>query len=181
MRISLIACVTSDMCIGVDGQLLIPLKPDLEHFKMMTTGHVIVMGKNTYMSLPDKNPLPNRTNVIISTSMKEAPEGFQLYKSVNDFINDYREYDGEIFVIGGAQIYDAFMPFAEKVYLTHVHRDGMALLAEEYPDYYNVTRFPDSVYDYKWDIRKSVDEVCLDRKFGIVHYNFLTLHKLYAK
>lgn len=112
--------------------------------------------------------------------MKEAPEGFQLYKSVNDFINDYHEYNGEIFVIGGAQIYDAFMPFAEKVYLTHVHRDGIALLAEEYPDYYNVTKFPDSVYDYKWDIRKSVDEVCLDRKFGIVHYNFLTLCKLYA-
>ena len=157
MRISLIACVTSDMCIGVDGQLLIPLKPDLEHFKMMTTGHVIVMGKNTYMSLPDKKPLPNRTNAIISTSMKEAPKGFQLYKSVNDFINDYHEYNGEIFVIGGAQ------------------RDGIALLAEEYPDYCNVTKFPDSVYDYSWDFQKSVDEVCLDRKFGIVHYNFLTL------
>ena len=175
MKISMIACVTSDMCIGVDNRLLVPLKPDMNHFKLLTTGHVIVMGRKTYESLP--NVLPNRTNVIISSTMTEAPEKCQLYHSVDEFMEAYRDYDGEVFIIGGATLYDQFMPYASKIYLTHVHRDGITLLNNNHFNYTNLVKFPSSVCDYDWDFQKSVDEVCIDRQFGIVHFNFLTLVK----
>lgn len=175
MKIFMIACVTSDMYIGYNNNLLVSLKPDMAHFKQITMGHTVVMGKNTYLSLPDKKPLPHRTNVIISTTMSEAPEGFKLFHSVNDFLNAYHDYDGTVFVIGGAKIYDAFMPFAEKVYLTHVHRTVRDLYSGDEIDYTKLTKFPDSVYEIKWYLQISVDEICLDKRFGIVHYNFLTL------
>ena len=107
--------------------------------------------------------------------MSEAPEGFKLFHSVNDFLNAYHDYDGTVFVIGGAKIYDAFMPFVEKVYLTHVHRTIRDLYSGDEIDYTKLTKFPDSVYEIKWYLQISVDEICLDKRFGIVHYNFLTL------
>lgn len=179
MKISMIACVTSDMCIGVDNRLLISLQPDMNYFKQVTSGHTVVMGKNTYLSLPGKRPLSGRNNVIISSTLKDI-QGFTVFKSVQEFIDAYKEKDDEVFIIGGASIYDAFMPYAEKIILTHVHRDGITLLNNKDIDYEKVVRFPRSVYDYKWDIYKSDDEVCLDERYGIVHYNFLTLCKLYA-
>lgn len=175
MKLYMIACVTSDMYIGYNNNLLISMKPDMNHFKQITMGHMVVMGKNTYLSLPDKKPLPHRMNVIISTTMSEAPEGFKLFHNVNDFLNMYHDYEGIVFVIGGAKIYDAFMPFVEKVYLTHVHRTIKDLYSDDEIDYTKLTKFPDSVFEIQWDSQRSVDESYLDRRFGIVHYNFLTL------
>lgn len=176
MTISMIACVTSDMCIGLYGDLLISLKPDMKHFKEITDGHVVVMGRNTYESLKVK-PLPGRTNIIISTTMDEMPPGFFVFKSVDNFLKFYKDYDGEVFIIGGAMIYDAFMPYADKIYLTHVHRHGSTLLSNTHANYNTLVKFPNSLFDYDWDIQKTPDTMCLDRTFGIVHYNFLTLTK----
>lgn len=182
MKISMIACVTTDMCIGFSNKLLISLKPDMNHFKMMTMSRVVVMGSNTYRSLPDMKPLPGRTNVIISRKMAEAPEGFEVYHSVEEFMEAYRDRDDEIFIIGGAGVYDAFMPYAGKIYLTHVHLDSVSLIQRMYGEYgsgslITGTMFPKSVYKYQWDLQKSVDEVCLCEEYGIVRYNFLTLVK----
>lgn len=178
MKIYMIACVTSDMYIGYRNNLLVSLKNDMSHFKQLTMGHMVVMGKNTYLSLPDKKPLPGRVNMIISTTMDEAPEGFSLCHSVNDFLDRYRYYGGTVFVIGGAKIYDAFMPFVEKIYLTHVHRTISELYSENEIDYSALVKFPDSVCKYSWDFQKSMDECCIDEKHGIVHYNFLTLTRI---
>lgn len=175
MKIYMISCVTSDMYIGYRNNLLVSLKPDMNYFKMLTMGHVVVMGKNTYLSLPGRKPLPNRTNVIISTTMQEAPEGFELYHDVDHFINAYHEYSGEVFVIGGSKIYDAFMPFAEKIYFTYVQRTIAELYSEDEIDYSALVKFPNSLCKYSWDFQRSVDECCIDEKFGIVHYCFLTL------
>lgn len=175
MKIFMIACVTSDMYIGYRNNLLVSLKPDMNHFKQATMGHTVVMGKNTYLSLPGKKPLPHRTNVIISTTMSEAPEGFKLFHSVNDFLNAYHDYEGTVFVIGGSKIYDAFMPFAEKIYFTHVQRTIAELYSEDEIDYSALVKFPNSLCKYSWDFQRSVDECCIDEKFGIVRYCFLTL------
>lgn len=176
MKISAIACVTSDMCIGIDNRLIMPLKADMKHFKEVTGGHVVVMGRNTYESLPVK-PLPGRTNIIISTTMDEMPPGFFVFKSVEDFLNHFKEYDEEVFVIGGAKIYDAFMPYIDKIYLTHVHCNGVAMLNNIHANYDRLVKFPSSLFDYEWDIQRSIDNMALDRNWGIVHYNFLTLIK----
>lgn len=177
MTISMIACVTSDMYIGVGNELLISILPDMEYFKLTTMGHVIVMGKNTYLSLPKQKPLPNRVNVIISSTMQEQPEGFIVFHSVEDFIETYKDYASEIFVIGGARIYDAFMPYVSKIYLTHIHR-----LATELPKVREgagpLVKFPDSFYDYLWDTKSAVTETYFDKKHGVVRYEFLTLKKV---
>ena len=171
MNITMIACVTSDMYIGCHNNLLVSLKPDMNHFKQVTMGHIVVMGKNTYLSLPDRKPLLGRTNVIISSTMENAPKGFLLYHAIDEFLHAYDEYKDEIFIIGGSKIYDAFMPYARKIILTHVHRT----LGELDINYSSLVKFPDSIYKYKWDMQKSVDECCLHERYGLVHYNFLTL------
>ena len=175
MKISMISCVTSDMYIGYRNNLLVSLKPDMNYFKQLTMGHTVVMGTNTYFSLPRHKPLVNRTNVIISTTMEKAPEGFKLFHSVDEFLEAYRDYEDTVFIIGGAKIYDAFMPYVQKIYFTHVHRTIRDLYSDDEIDYSKLVKFPESIYDYEWDSQRSVDECYLDRKYGIVHYNFLTL------
>lgn len=177
LKISLITCTTSDMYIGYNNNLIISLKPDMNYFKTLTTGHMVVMGKNTYLSLPDKKPLVNRINVIISTTMQKNPEGFHLFHNVEEFFKYCcdNNYDDEIFIIGGSKIYDTFMPFAEKIYLTYIHKN----IKEIYHNSINdslLTKFPASVYNYTWDVENFAPEhYCFDKNFGLIGYNFITL------
>ncbi len=179
MKISMIACVTQDMVIGVnDGLLITPFKPDMAHFKEITTNHVIVMGKNTYFTLPKHKPLEGRTNIIISKSLADnPPEGFIVYKSLEDFSESYKDFNDEIFIIGVSKAYDTFMPLTNKLYVTVVKRESTDLLHNIEGFNKKVTRFPSSVFDYKWSCNIIKEDYYLNKKFGIIPYSFLLLTK----
>jgi dihydrofolate reductase len=120
-KISIIVAIADNYAIGKDNQLLWHLSGDLKRFKQLTSGHTIVMGKNTFFSLPIR-PLPNRTSVVITDVAGEIIEGCTMAYSIDEAI-EKMESEKENFIIGGGSIYKQFLPFAQKLYLTRVHKD----------------------------------------------------------
>lgn len=106
MKITGIVAVGKNLEIGRDGKLPWHYPADLSFFKRTTTGHVIVMGFNTWLSIG--KPLPNRKNVVLSRSRSVDDEGVICLKEVEDVIPRFSETESEIFVIGGAQVYKSF-------------------------------------------------------------------------
>lgn len=121
MTISLIAAVAKNRAIGKGGDLIWHLPNDLKHFKEVTTGGSVLMGYKTYASLPGKKALPKRRNIILSDHLKEAPEGFEVVSSIPKAF-ELLKNEPEVFVIGGGMIYEQFLPFADKLYLTRIDK-----------------------------------------------------------
>lgn len=122
--ISMIVTVDRDWGIGRENDMLAHIKPDLKYFREITTGHPVVMGYNTYLSLPESNrPLPNRDNIIL-TSRKLDIVGVQIVHSLDEMFKliDQKYKDTEVFIIGGASVYEQMLPYADKLYLTHIFR-----------------------------------------------------------
>ncbi|GHT62239.1 dihydrofolate reductase [Bacteroidia bacterium] len=121
MIISMIAAIGRNSEIGKSGDLLCHLPADLKHFKEISSGHTVIMGRKTFESLP-KGPLPNRRNIVISRNAGLKIEGAEVYPSLDyAFIKLIDE--NEVFIIGGAQIYEQTLPVADKLYLTKIHAD----------------------------------------------------------
>lgn len=120
-QISIIVAIASNNAIGKDNDLLWHISEDLKRFKRLTEGHFIVMGKNTYFSLP-RRPLPKRTNMVISDVADEQIDDCLMAYSIEDAI-DKMKTNAENFIIGGGSIYKQFMPLADKLYITRVHKD----------------------------------------------------------
>jgi dihydrofolate reductase len=118
MIVSLIVAIDEDNGIGKDNKLPWHLPADLKHFKTLTTGHTIVMGRKTFDSIG--KPLPNRRNIIISRQQDLAVEGTEVVQSLPEALN-LCEDENEIFIIGGAQIFKYAMPLANILYLTIIH------------------------------------------------------------
>jgi len=121
MTISIIVAVAKNRAIGKGGDLIWHLSNDLKHFKEITTGGCVLMGFNTYASLPGRKALPKRRNVIISSRLEAAPEGFEVVSSIKKALELLKD-EPEIFVIGGGMIYEQFMPFADRLYLTRIDK-----------------------------------------------------------
>ncbi len=118
MKISIIAAIGENNELGKNNDLIWHLPNDLKFFKNVTSGHTVLMGKNTFWSLP--KVLPNRTNIVITHNGKDLPHEVVIYNSIDSFMNDYRDKDEEVFIIGGASIYSQFIDQAEKLYLTEI-------------------------------------------------------------
>jgi len=126
MKIVLIAAFAQNRVVGINNTLPWHLPEDLKYFKRTTSGKAIIMGRKTYDSIG--RPLPNRTNIVISRNSDFQADGvrvvasleaaIELAKEVN-FINDVKE----VMIIGGASIYEAALPIADRLYLTHVHAE----------------------------------------------------------
>ena len=119
MTISIIVIIGRNNEIGKGNQLLCHLPADLKHFKEITSGHTIVMGRKTFESLP-KGALPNRKNIVISRNPELKIEGATVYSSLDYALLKLID-DEEVFIIGGAQIYEQTLPVADKLYLTKIH------------------------------------------------------------
>lgn len=117
---NLIVAIDNNLGIGYKGQLLYHLTGDLKYFKNITTGKIVVMGKNTYLSLP-KRPLPNRTNIVLTKSGQQFDGAItctskeELFKLLNNYNDD------DVFIIGGASVYKELLPYCQKAYITKVH------------------------------------------------------------
>ena len=131
MSVSIIAAVAKNRAIGHENRLLYWLPNDLKRFKSLTTGHTIIMGRRTYESLP-KGALPNRRNIVLSKGKKTFPN-CECYKSLEEALDHCRE-DEEVFIIGGASVYEQAMKYAHKLYLTEID-DTPAQADAFFPDY----------------------------------------------
>lgn len=149
-EISLIACIAQNGAIGFHNHLLYSIRLDMQRFKTLTTGHTVIMGRMTYLSLPN-GPLPNRHNIIVSkTMMKEQSEGmmkeqsagmasankaesknrelshasapqYEVCRNLEEALSRCRDQgEKEVFIIGGAMLYRSALSLATRLYLTIV-------------------------------------------------------------
>lgn len=119
-RISLISALAQNRTIGIDNTLPWRLPEDLRHFKALTLGHHILMGRKTYESIG--RPLPGRTTVIITRGDYAAPAGVKIAHSLQEAIAICGA-DEEIFFVGGAQLYAQALPLADRLYLTEIQAE----------------------------------------------------------
>lgn len=118
-NLTIIVAAAENDAIGLGNKLIWHLSDDLKHFKSLTNGHHIIMGRKTFESFP--KPLPNRTHIVITRqSGYKAPEGVIIVNSLEDAI-DAAKNDTQPFIIGGGQIYKQAMTLADKIELTRVH------------------------------------------------------------
>lgn len=115
-----IVSVDEKFGIGKDGKLLTSHPEDMNFFKTMTTGNIVVMGRKTWESLP-KRPLPDRTNIIITSHPEESNNIDVNFTTMEDFLDNI-EYlnagEKDIYIIGGASIYEQLLPYCERIYMT---------------------------------------------------------------
>lgn len=160
--ISIIVAVAENNAIGYQNQLLTHISADLKRFKEITKGHTVVMGRNTWLSLP-KRPLPNRTNIVITSDKSAVIEGATVVHSINEAIQMCPDND-ESFIIGGASVYNQCYPLADKIYLTQIHK---AFQAD--------TFFPEITWaDWQMVFNKKI----IDDEQANVQYSFIDLHRV---
>ncbi len=122
-RVSLIVAVSRNGVIGNKGQLPWRLPEDLKHFKALTMGKPIIMGRKTWDSLT-KKPLQGRANIVVTRDHDFRAEGASVVHSFDEALAKARaEKPKEIMVIGGEAIFAAALPIATRVYLTAIERD----------------------------------------------------------
>ena len=133
--LSLIAAIAENNCIGKNNSLPWHIPEDLKHFKEITSGKIVLMGRKTWESIPEKfRPLPKRTNIVI-TRQKDfsVPAGVEVYQEIEPALAAHP--DEEIVVIGGAEIYRQTVDWADRLYITEVDQtvDGDAFFPEIAP------------------------------------------------
>lgn len=118
MKISIIAAIDRRNAIGFENKLLFWLPNDLKRFKALTTGNTIIMGRKTFDSLP-KGALPNRRNVVLSSNPATDCPGAEVFLSLEAALQSCRE-DEQVYIIGGASVYQQALPFADTLCLTEI-------------------------------------------------------------
>ena len=154
--ISIIAAVAKNRAIGFQNKLIYWLPNDLKRFKALTTGHTIIMGRNTFLSLP-KGALPNRRNIVLSRSAK-AFECCDVYASLEEALQHCAK-DEDVYIIGGASVYQQALPMADRLCLTEI--DDTPVEAD--------TFFPPYADDWKESAREDHD---IDEKHAY-RYSFV--------
>ncbi|MGO4707538.1 dihydrofolate reductase [Chryseobacterium sp. 2TAF14] len=132
--------------IGSGNQLLWHLPKDLKHFKDLTSGHPIIMGRKTYESIG--KALPNRTNIVVSRKKDWFEEGILIVGSIKEAMKFAKKIDENIFIIGGGNIYEQTMEIADRLEVTQVKAN---LEADTY--------FP-KINEKIW---KKTQEICHDK------------------
>lgn len=136
-ELTIIVAAGENNAIGKDNKLIWHLSDDLKHFKSLTNGHHIIMGRKTFESFP--KPLPNRTHVVITRQKDyKVPEGVIVVNSLEDAL-DASRFDKQPFVIGGGEIYKQAIPLVDKLEITRVHAD-----------FENADTFFPEIDDSKW-------------------------------
>lgn len=159
--ISIIAAIGKNRELGKDNKLLWQIPSDMKRFRDLTTGSVVIMGRKTYESLPQKfRPLPDRVNVIITRDNSYFAPGAVVVNSMEAAIEEAKKTNKVIFIIGGAQIYSLGIKYAEKLYLTQVDK--------EYPE-------ADAFFPDYTDFSKTVSEQ--EYQSGKLKFKFIELVK----
>ena len=114
--------------IGKRNGLLFSLPMDMKFFRTTTSGHVVAMGENTLLSFPGSKPLKNRTHIVLSADPTHNYEGVINVHSFEEFLKTIKDFSlkEDVYIIGGASIYNQTLPYVDEVLLTKVHADGGA-------------------------------------------------------
>ena len=133
--IIMIAAVAENNALGKNNELVWHLPNDFKRFKSLTTGHHIIMGRKTFESFP--KPLPNRTHVVITRQKDYQPEGCIVVDSIEKAIAICPK-DETLFIIGGGEIYNLGLPYADQLEITRVHHsfEADAFFPEINPDHW---------------------------------------------
>lgn len=118
-HIAIIVGLDEHNAIGRDGGLLCRLPSDLKHFRELTTGHCIIMGRKTYESLP-KGALPHRTNIVVTSRTEKNFPGCIVVRSIQDALANCNDEE-TLFIIGGGELYRSSLHLADRLYLTRIH------------------------------------------------------------
>jgi dihydrofolate reductase len=141
MSISIIVAIAENNAIGLNNRLLWHISADMKRFKRITSGHKVIMGRNTYLSLPVR-PLAGRINIVISDKPGEQFQDCLMVNSIEQALEICPPQE-ECFVIGGAMIYKQFFRYAKKLYITRIYKS------------YNAdTFFPEINYDEWLEIER---------------------------
>jgi len=157
-KISIFVAIAENYAIGKNNDLLWHISKDLKRFKRLTKGHYVVMGKRTYFSLPNR-PLPHRTNMVITDVPGEQIDDCLMAYSIEEAI-EKMDPEKENFIIGGGSIYRQFMPYAQKLYITRVHKafEADTFFPEISPDAWQLTNSqlidndPQNDFSYSFEI-----------------------------
>lgn len=127
MKISFVVAVAKNGVIGSHNDLPFYIPEDLKHFKNITEGHTVLMGRNTFNSIIKRlgKPLPNRKNVVVTHQTNFKEPGVLVFHSLDEALKELEKDTDELMIAGGAQIYKqlADMGKVDKIYMTHVHRE----------------------------------------------------------
>jgi dihydrofolate reductase len=119
MIVTIVVAISENHVIGKDNKLLWHMPTDLKHFKEITTGHTVIMGRKTYESVG--KPLPNRRNIII-TRQNITIEGCEVVNSIETALSLCKD-EAEVFIVGGAEIYKEAISLTDRIYLTIIHKE----------------------------------------------------------
>ena len=145
---NLIAAVDANWGIGNQNELLVRIPEDQKWFRETTTGKVVIMGRKTLESFPNKRPLKNRTNIVITSNENYAVEGAIVVHSVEEAVKAASDFaDEDIYVIGGESIYRQMLPLCNVAHITKIDYEYKA-------DAY----FPNLDNDEEWHITETSDE-----------------------
>lgn len=136
--IQIIVAIAKNFVIGNEGQIPWHLSEDLKHFKEITTGHPVVMGRRTFESIG--RVLPNRMNIMVSSTFTKEVEGLTVVKSLAEAIDLVG--DKTLMVIGGARMYAEALPLASTLHLTTIDKEFAGDI--KFPDF---TKYPFKLHD----------------------------------
>ena len=157
MGLTLIAAISSNNVIGNNGKVPWHLPEDLKRFRKLTLGHPVIMGRKTYESLPENvRPLPGRKNIVLSESL-DAQKRIHVAQTPNEALGFTNSKD--TYIIGGRRVYELFLPYAETLEITRVHR--------EFP---GDVFFPE-IHWGEWNLSNESHRIFAPQN---LHYSFLT-------
>jgi dihydrofolate reductase len=161
--IAIIVALDQQNAIGRKGDLLCHLPGDMKHFRQVTSGHTIIMGRKTFESLP-KGALPNRTNIVITSDVAENYPGCIVVRSVKEALT-HCDDEEKAFIIGGGKLYRSTLHLVDQLYLTRIHHTF------EDTD----TSFPDIDFS-EWKLTE--EEAHKADEMHLYDYTFLTYMKI---
>lgn len=161
---NLIAAVDRNWAIGYKNELLVRIPEDQKWFRETTTGKAVIMGRKTLESFPNKSPLKNRLNVVITSDMNYSVPGAVVVHSIDEAVEAVRDYaDDDVYVIGGESIYRQMLPLCNTAHITKV---DYAYQADAH--------FPDLDKEEGWKITETSDE----RTYFDIIYEFVKYERV---
>lgn len=121
MNLSIIVAIAENNAIGKENKLLWSMPEDMKHFREITSGHPVIMGRKTFESIG--RLLPNRRNVIITREQNYKIENAEIKHSLEEAFDLFKDKNDEVFIIGGAEIYKQALPYADKLYITKIEQN----------------------------------------------------------
>ncbi len=124
---AIVAIQDKDRGIGYKGELLYSIPEDMTHFKNMTMHHIVVMGRTTWESIPEKyRPLIGRINIVLTKNEDYVAEGAHVFHDKESILAFIKDQEVDTWIIGGTQIYELFLPEIDKLYITKIYSDKKA-------------------------------------------------------